>query len=182
MDYIVTSKWQHTCPIVWPVPLRSKYKQNLEKNGYFEGLIPGSKEYKRLIENAEEYYRKSCLFSKTREIMTAPLRCIDEILALPYSSDDFKDLEVPPSDDGSWLYDGEDELNSALQERQKEMEMYNSKIKNKHKSREMEESGSSSATNMNDFGLSDVAKSMQQFVHKVSSYKGAEVAENRLRS
>lgn len=43
-----------------------KYKESLEKNGYFKGLIPGSKEYKRLMENAEEYYRNSSLFSKTR--------------------------------------------------------------------------------------------------------------------
>ena len=40
-----------------------KYKESLENNGYFKGLIPRSKEYKRLMENAE-YYRNS-LFSKT---------------------------------------------------------------------------------------------------------------------
>ena len=57
------------------------------------------------------------------------MRRIDEILALPMSADDFKDQELPPSDDDSWLYDGEDELNAALQERQKEMELYNSKRK-----------------------------------------------------
>lgn len=44
----------------------SKYKANLEKNGYFEGLLSGSKEYKRLMENAEEYYQKSSSFSRTR--------------------------------------------------------------------------------------------------------------------
>lgn len=43
-----------------------KYKESLERSGYFEGLIPGSKEYKRLMENAEEYYRNSSLFSRTR--------------------------------------------------------------------------------------------------------------------
>lgn len=43
-----------------------KYKDNLEKNGYFEGLISGSSEYKRLMENAEEYYQKSSSFSRTR--------------------------------------------------------------------------------------------------------------------
>lgn len=44
----------------------SKYKESLEESGYFEGLIPGSKEYKRLMENAEEYYRKSNLFVRAR--------------------------------------------------------------------------------------------------------------------
>lgn len=44
----------------------SKYKENLEKSGYFEGLLCGSKEYKRLMENAEEYYQKSSSVSRTR--------------------------------------------------------------------------------------------------------------------
>lgn len=44
----------------------TKYKDNLEQNGYFEGLLSGSKEYKRLMENAEEYYHKSSSFSRTR--------------------------------------------------------------------------------------------------------------------
>ncbi|CAL9244966.1 unnamed protein product [Arabidopsis halleri] len=157
----------------------SKYIDNLEKNGYFEGLISGSKEYKRLMENAEEYYQKSSSFSRTRDIMSAPVRRIDEILALPYSEDDFKGQEVPASDNDSWLYDGEDELNSVLQERQKEMEFYNSKKESKKKGKEKHEAGSSSEANMNNFDLGDISKSMQQFMHKVSSYKGAEVPENR---
>ncbi|CAJ2647372.1 unnamed protein product [Trifolium pratense] len=61
--------------------------------------------------------------------MSAPLRRIDEILALPYSVDGFKAQEVPPSDDDSSLYNGEEELNSALMERQKEMEFYDLKHK-----------------------------------------------------
>lgn len=156
-----------------------KYKESLERSGYFEGLIPGSKEYKRLMENAEEYYRNSSLFSRTSEMMSAPVKRIDEILALPHSVDDFKGLEVPPSDDDYWLYNGEDELNSALQERQKEMELYNAKLKKKQKSKEPQDAGTSSHTNINDFDLGEIAKSMQQFVQKVSSYKGAEVPEDR---
>ncbi|KAJ0040144.1 hypothetical protein Pint_27695 [Pistacia integerrima] len=157
----------------------SKYKERLEKSGYFEGLIPGSKEYKRLMENAEEYYRKSNLFVRTSEMMSAPVRRIDEILALPHSAEDFKGQNVPPSDDDSWLYNGEDELNSALQERQKELELYNSELRDKHKSKESQDTGSSSGKNLDDFDLGGLAKTMQAFVHKVSSYKGAEVPENR---
>ncbi|XP_010444516.1 PREDICTED: LOW QUALITY PROTEIN: protein ecdysoneless homolog [Camelina sativa] len=157
----------------------SKYKENLEKNGYFEGLLSGSKDYKRLMENAEEYYQKSSSFSRTRDIMSAPVRRIDEILALPYSEDDIKGMEVPVSDSDSWLYDGEDELNSVLQERQKEMEFYNSKKESKKKAREKQEAGSSSEANMNNFDLGDISKSMQQFIQKVSSYEGAEVPKNR---
>ncbi|KAJ0097631.1 hypothetical protein Patl1_28332 [Pistacia atlantica] len=157
----------------------SKYKERLEKSGYFEGLIPGSKEYKRLMENAEEYYRKSNLFVRTSEMMSAPVRRIDEILALLHSAEDFKGQNVPPSDDDSWLYNGEDELNSALQERQKELELYNSELRDKQKSKESQDTGSSSGKNLDDFDLGGLAKTMQAFVHKVSSYKGAEVPENR---
>lgn len=157
----------------------SKYKENLEKNGYFEGLLCGSKEYKRLMESAEEYYQKSSSVSRTREIMSAPVRRIDEILAVPYSEDDFKGQEVAVSDDDSWLYDGEDELNSVLQERQKEMEFYNEKKERKHKGKEKEGGGGSSDANVNNFDLGDISKSMEQFIHKVSSYKGAEVPQNR---
>ncbi|CAK9168162.1 unnamed protein product, partial [Ilex paraguariensis] len=41
-----------------------KFMESLERSGYFQGLLPGSKEYKRLIENAEEYYRNSSLHSR----------------------------------------------------------------------------------------------------------------------
>lgn len=44
----------------------NKYKDSLVRSGYFEGLLPGSQEYKRLMEKAEEYYRNSTLFSSTR--------------------------------------------------------------------------------------------------------------------
>ena len=51
------------------------------------------------------------------DLLNAPVRRIDEILALPHSVDDFKDQEVPPSDDDSWLYGGEEELNSVLMDK-----------------------------------------------------------------
>ncbi|KAJ1430893.1 Ecd family [Sesbania bispinosa] len=60
-----------------------------------------------------------------RDLVNAPVKCIDEILALPYSVDDFKGQEVPPSDDDSWLYNGEEELNSALMERPKDRRIWN---------------------------------------------------------
>ena len=70
--------------------------------------------------------------------MSAPVKRIDEVLALPHSVDDFKGQEVPPSDDDSWLDNGEEELNSALMERQKEMELYELKHKKKGKAKEQE--------------------------------------------
>lgn len=112
--------------------------------------------------------------------MSAPVKRIDEILALPYSADDFRAQEVPPPDDDSWLYNGEDELNSALRQREKEMELYDAKHKRKQKSKEPVVTGPSSSSNNDDYDLGNIAKSMQAFVRKVSSYQGAEIPEDRL--
>lgn len=151
------------------------YKESLEKNGYFEGLISGSKEYKRLMENAESYYKKSSLHSRESEIMSAPVKRIDDIIAhCLVSLDEFKNQEIIPSDDDSWLYNGEDELNAALFERQQEMELYD--MKNK---KNKEDVGPSSSSNLNDYDLGDIAKSMQEFVQKMSSFEGAEVPNDR---
>ncbi|PQM36157.1 protein ecdysoneless homolog [Prunus yedoensis var. nudiflora] len=155
------------------------FRESLERSGYFEGLIPGSKQYQRLLQNAEVYYRSSASFSRTSEMMSAPVRRIDEILALPYTADDFRGQEVPPSDDDSWLYNGEEELNSELLERQKEIEHYNSKKKKNQKSKEQDNAGPSSSFNVDGFNPGDIAKTMQAFVQKMSSYEGAEVPENR---
>lgn len=125
------------------------------------------------MKNAEEYYKNSSLHARESATLSAPVRRIDEILALPDSADDFKDQEIPPSDDDSWLYGGEDELNSVLQERQKEMELYNSKRKQKSK----EQDGPSNHSD--NFDLKDISNSMQAFVTKVASYEGAEVPEDR---
>ena len=112
--------------------------------------------------------------------MSAPVRRIDEILSLPHSVDDFRSQDIPPSDDDSWLYGGEEELNSALMERQKEMEIYDSKQKKKGKAKEKQETDLPSGSNVEEFNPADMAKTMQAFVHKVSSYKGAEAPEDRL--
>lgn len=42
------------------------YKKSLEATGCFEGLLPGSKEYKRVMEDAIQYYKSSTLFSRSR--------------------------------------------------------------------------------------------------------------------
>ncbi|XP_062100434.1 protein ecdysoneless homolog [Humulus lupulus] len=155
------------------------FKESLEKSGYFEGQLSGSLEYRRLMHNAEQQYKNSSLSSNASEIISAPLRRIDEILALPHSEDDFKGQGVAPSDDDSWLYNGEDELNSALSERQKEFELYNAKHKNKQKTKVQQDNGESCSVNVDEFDPSDIAKTMKAFVGKVSSYKGAEVPKDR---
>lgn len=42
------------------------YRESLERSGFFEGLLPGSVEYRRRMENAMDYYRRSSVFSQTR--------------------------------------------------------------------------------------------------------------------
>lgn len=125
-----------------------------------------------------------CIIAKVKiycsDLMSAPVRRIDEILALPYSVDDLKGQEVPPSDDDSWLYNGEEELTSALMERQKEMELYDLKHKKRGKAKEELDSGVPTGSNADEFDPGDIAKTMQAFVQKLSSYKGAEAPEDRL--
>ena len=42
------------------------FLSSLQKTGYFRGLLEGSKEYRELLENAKESYRKSSLFAQVR--------------------------------------------------------------------------------------------------------------------
>ncbi|KAG1371149.1 putative protein ecdysoneless [Cocos nucifera] len=155
------------------------FKRSLENSGCFEGLLPGSKEYQRIMDGAFEYYKNSSLSSRTREIMNAPVQRIDEILSMPCSVDDFEGSELPPNGDDSWLYNGEDELNSAILARQKEMEIYEAERKHRKDKRQKHAADGSSSLS-DDFNLGDIAETMQAFVQKVSSFEGAEVPPNSL--
>ncbi|KAH9297503.1 hypothetical protein KI387_029185, partial [Taxus chinensis] len=150
------------------------FRKSLENKGYFRGLLEGSNEYRRLMDDALDYYRNTTLFSRTSTVMHAPVRCIDEILALPHSSADFVGLELPPSDNDMWLYNGEEDLNATLLEREKEMVLYE-KERLRRKQSKNPKGDSTSSKNMDDFNLEDVAKNMHAFVEKMSSYEGAEV-------
>ncbi|CAA6657798.1 unnamed protein product [Spirodela intermedia] len=148
----------------------------LESHGYFEGLLPGSMEYRRRMDEALERHKNSVVFSHTRDVLSVPVKRIEEILSLPHSVRDFVGSELPPSDDDSWLYDGEEELNSAILERQREMENYELKRRGKEKpegSKNSEDIGV-----VDDFSLGEMAKTMQAFVEKISSFEGAEVPGN----
>lgn len=155
------------------------FRESLESSGYFEGLLPGSKEYKRLMEKAKGYYRNSSLHIKASEALSAPVNRIDEILALPHSVDDFTNQELPHSDDDSWLYGGEDELNAALMEREKEMETHSLKHKKKTKSKDQHEDDPAGSKGFDEHDLGGIAESMQEFVKVLSSYEGAEMPQDR---
>lgn len=110
--------------------------------------------------------------------MNAPLRRIDEILSLPHSANDFYSSELPPSDDDSWLFGGEDELNAAIAERQNEMELYEVERTNRKSGKHKLKNDGNNMQSDN-FNYKDVAESMQAFIQKLSSFEGAEVPQNR---
>lgn len=49
------------------------FRESLEKSGYFEGMLAGSKQYRRLMGNAEQYYKKSSLHSRARYVSKFPI-------------------------------------------------------------------------------------------------------------
>ena len=100
--------------------------------------------------------------------------------SMPYSADEFKGVDLPPSDDDSWLYGGEEELNAELREREKELEEYEAAKKHRKSQKQSVSGGSKSQADQ--FKLGEITESMQDFVHKMSSFEGAEVPANRFSS
>ncbi|KAI3915979.1 hypothetical protein MKW98_004420 [Papaver atlanticum] len=96
------------------------------------------------------------------EMMSAPVRRIDEIFALPHSSEEVRRI-----------YDGENELKLAMVERERERERKSQKVK------EYKDADCSAESAVNDSDLGDIVNSMQSFVQKVLSYEGVEVPTNR---
>ncbi|KAI3978977.1 hypothetical protein MKX01_016152 [Papaver californicum] len=119
------------------------FKESLKRSGYFNGLPSGSNKCHRLTKKVEQYYLKSSVISKEREMMNEPVSRIDEILLLPNSSVEFKGLGLLPSDDDAWLYDEEDKSKSAMVERQKQVELFEFKSKAK---KEKEKTGADQST------------------------------------
>ncbi|XP_024532720.1 protein ecdysoneless homolog isoform X1 [Selaginella moellendorffii] len=144
------------------------FRKGLEARGYFKDLLEGSKEHRQLLDAAFASYRETETFSRIREAMQVPAKRIDEILALEHKAEDFMNVDIPESDDDSWLYRGEDELTSAMQERQKEMDAHDKKSGAKTLAPVVE----------GEFDPSELTKTMKSFVDKISSFEGAEVPKN----
>jgi hypothetical protein len=160
------------------------FQSSLQNRGYFKGLMEGSKEHRQLLQAAVERYQESRLFARVSSAMHAPIKCMNDIMAIPCTSSDFPAI-LQESDDDSWLYDGDTELTSALLERQKEMEAYemrraSRKQSNKNAAADHETSNQDSpkrGLKEPSFDLAGLAQSMQAFVTKASSYEGAEVPD-----
>lgn len=92
-----------------------RYHQNLLNTGYFQNLLEGSKDYNRLLENAQEFYIKNCKSSSSQG---------KEIISLlkshTASTDDFKEFNSDSScleNDDSWLNISSEDLNKMLNSR-----------------------------------------------------------------
>ncbi|XP_046403231.1 protein ecdysoneless [Ischnura elegans] len=142
-------------------PVWKKYLSSLEKNGYFENLLPGSKEYNLKLKEAQQYFsvaigsiHKSSISSQRGQPPSGA-----DILSLLKSLDIDEDVlkkeesSLPSPDDDSWLQVTTEELDSMLDERYgvpKSMDV-----------------GS-------DADPSSVAARVQKFLNHVSGLEGAE--------
>ncbi|KAI3889243.1 hypothetical protein MKX03_025998 [Papaver bracteatum] len=98
------------------------FKRCLKKKGYFKGLPSQSAKYRLLEQKAQGYYTKSSLFSRERELINAPVSRVDEILLLPHSVEEFKGLNLLPSDDDAWLFQEERRLKLVISRREEDIE------------------------------------------------------------
>ncbi|RZC52870.1 hypothetical protein C5167_021306 [Papaver somniferum] len=111
------------------------------------------------------------------EMMSAPVRCIDEIFALPHSSEEFKCLELHPSDNDAWLYDGEDELKLAMVEREKELELYELKQKKSQKEKEKKDADHPAESAVNDSDLGDINALLKDIESVMGRFGGRDVTD-----
>nr|GLL20248.1 protein ecdysoneless homolog [Ipomoea trifida] len=107
-----------------------------------------------------------------RSSLPSPLALAAEMEHRLYFLDDLGQLYILNTGEGESQKDAKYD-----QERQKEMEDYNSKHKKKQNSKEEQ----ADSENLNDYDLKNISESMQAFAKKMSSYQGAEVPESRKR-
>lgn len=154
-----------------------EFVASLQYTGYFRGLLEGSKEYRELMDAAVAHYRQTSLFSRVSTAMNAPIQRMKDILALPRSMQDFTSWQEMKSDDDSWLYTGEEDLRTAMLEREKEMNIYKSERSRRSKSHlyaGCDADSSKDKETTDGFNAKDVAESMHSFIDKISSFEGAE--------
>lgn len=98
---------------------------------------------------------------------------------MPYNISDYSSAGSQQSDDDSWLYNGEEDLASALLARQKEMDSYESKHEKGKSARRASDSDKNlTSEDMEIAHAAEVVKNVQSFVNKISSFEGAEIPGN----
>ncbi|KAG0632333.1 hypothetical protein M758_1G320500 [Ceratodon purpureus] len=156
------------------------YRKSLEKNGYFQDLLEGSREHKQLLQAAILDYRRTGAFAATSAARQTPIKRVKEILALQHTAADFRDSSLPESDSDAWLYDGEGDLTSAIHERQAEIDAHETKraMRQNADGSAERDNGDSKPGETTDEPLYDpeeLVQGIQAFMSKISSYEGAEL-------
>lgn len=115
--------------------------------------------------------------------MSAPIKRVNLILSMPHTAADFAGLPLPESDNDSWLYDGEGDLTSAMQERQAEMDAHELK-RSVQRNKQVHSSGDAHGLDQPTKDASEplydpveLVQGMQAFMNKISSYEGAELPD-----
>ncbi|KAL5019026.1 hypothetical protein ScPMuIL_004748 [Solemya velum] len=138
----------------------NRFLKSLQDKGFFKGEIEGSELYKKLLEDAKNFYMDG-----VQSVSNDSSEPGQEILALLNTVKfDIEELrrdgqKLPPSDDDSWMEISPEALDELLQK--KSGLVVNGKDK-----------GVTSQSNTPDLGK--LADSMKSFVDKVSSVEGAE--------
>ncbi|KAH7414669.1 hypothetical protein KP509_14G005000 [Ceratopteris richardii] len=145
---------------------------SLKKTGYFKDLLEGSKEYRERMDRAVSCYKETSLFVRMSAAMNAPIQRIAEILLIPSSVEDYSGSDIV-SDDDSWMYNGESELQKAILERQQELEAYECgrELRKKRRGQKV----ANEEVSLNEFSGEEVVRSMHTFIDKMSSFEGAEI-------
>ena len=127
-----------------------KYLNALTKHGYFQNEVEGSRLYTQLLENAKEYFKRTCMNSKQNWNISNEIKQLLEDMPKPDKASDQLD-DFPPDDDESWLEVSPEELDSILSQY-----------------------GQTGISTGEDVDLSQVVNGMNSFVETISSYEGAE--------
>lgn len=112
--------------------------------------------------------------------MQTPIKRVKEILALEYTAADFSGSPLPDSDSDAWLYDGEGDLSSAINERQAEIDAHESRraMRQNRDGSSGRDYGDAKREGTADEPLYDpeeLVQGIQAFMSKISSYEGAEL-------
>jgi hypothetical protein len=107
--------------------------------------------------------------------MRTPIKRVKDILTLQHTAADFSG-SLPESDSDAWLYDGEDDLTSALHERQAEIDAHESRRGMRpNPEGDNGDAQAGGTANVPLYDPEELVHGIQAFMSKISSYEGAEL-------
>lgn len=93
------------------------FLSNLKALGYFKGLLEDSKEYARLLNEAEEYYK---LYENPTELFPGPPEIISQLMKKEINFEDFNqkgNVNLAEDEDESWMNVTMEELTALMEEK-----------------------------------------------------------------